>query len=318
LILIGQVFGAAFAAGLNLYLTVAVIGLTSRLGLIPSLPAPLLGLENSIVIASAVALYIVEFVVDKIPQVDSVWDALHTFIRPVATALLIFFALAASPIEIRVAAGLFALVVALAAHGTKAGLRIILNTTPRRWKNTLISTIEDVCAAALAVAAIRFPVAALFSAGAAILLIMLGGPRLWRAAVLAVRAFRARFRGFFGERGWRDLDEVPLKLKSVVRQPELGQAEPRTARAAMKGMRGVGAYRNGWLVVGTEGPIFVYRKRFRTRCLGLPPIEDARIHRGFWTNTLEFTASGRACTLFLLKDGPTPDIAIADISRSIK
>jgi len=318
LILVGQIFGTAFAAGLNLYLTVAVIGLTSRPGLIPSLPAPLLGLENTIVIASAVGLYFVEFILDKIPQVDSVWDALHTFIRPVATALLVFFALSNSALEIRLAGAAFALVVALAAHGTKAGLRIILNTAPRRWKNTTISTIEDICAAALAVAAIRFPVAALLSAATAVLLITVGGPRLWRAGVLAVRAFRARFRGFFEDRGWRGAAELPGSLRPLVPQPELGQAEPRTARAALKGIRGVGAYRNGWLVLVPDGLLFLFRKRFRPRALPLPPLADARTHRGLWTNTVEFTANDRACTLFLLKDGPPPDIVISDISRTIE
>ena len=317
LILIGQIFGAAFAAGLNLYLTVAVVGLTSRLDLIPSLPSPLLGLENSIVIASAITLYLVEFVLDKIPQVDSVWDALHTVIRPVAVALLIFFALATSPVEIRIAAAAFTFVVALAAHGTKAGLRIILNTAPRRWKSSIVSTIEDVCAAALAVAAIRFPVAALASAAGAILLLTLGGPRMWRAGVLALRAFRARLNGFFGERGWRGTDALPTDLKAMVPEPPLGQAEPRTARAALKGVPGVAAYRNGWIVVSGMGPLFVYRSLFRPRSLGLPPIDEPRVHRGLWTNAVEFTASGNSCTLFLLKDGPTPDIVIADISRSI-
>lgn len=316
LILIGQVFGAAFAAGLNLYLTVAVIGGMSRFGLIPSLPPSMLGLENGFVIASAVALYAIEFVIDKIPYVDSVWDALHTLIRPIGTALLTFIALAASPFEIQFALAAFAFLVALAAHGTKAGLRIILNTAPSRWKNSLISTLEDVCAAALAVAAIRYPFAALVCAGAAIVLLGLGGPRLWRAGVLAVRAFRARFRGFFGNRGWRGTEALPADLQKLVEEPPLGAAQPRTARAAIRGVRGVGGYRNGWIVLSACGARFVYRSFFSPRSLELPAISEPRVARGLWTNTIEFEVNGRACTLFLLKDGPAPDTAIVDITRS--
>src|SRR5687768_9074212 len=98
LVVLGQLTAASFAGGLNLYLTVALIGISARLNLIPVLPPGLHGLENVLLIASALLLYLIEFIVDKVPHADSVWDALHTVIRPLGTALLAALALDAAPI----------------------------------------------------------------------------------------------------------------------------------------------------------------------------------------------------------------------------
>lgn len=319
LVILGQVFAASFAAGLNLYLTVALVGLTSRLGLIPSLPPGLEGLENTVLISSAALLYILEFFVDKIPQADSVWDALHTFIRPVAAGLLAALALDTAPLYWQIGIGLIGGVVALAAHGTKAGLRIILNTrVRRRWATTVISTIEDLVAAAAAIAALAFPIAALIGGTVFTAILIVAGPRLWRAGALAVRALRARLRGFFGTRSWRPFAEVPLVLRSLVTPTPLGQAEPRAIRAAATGLRGVGSYRNGWLVISCEGASFLYRSLGRPRKLALEPLRPVRIQKGLLADTLHLEDERkRGCTLFLLKDGPSADTALADLITTL-
>lgn len=319
LVILGQVFAASFAAGLNLYLTVALIGLTSRLGVIPALPPGLDGLENVVLISSAGLLYILEFFIDKIPTVDSIWDALHTFIRPVAAALLAILALESAPLHIQIAVGLLAGMVALAAHGTKAGLRIIVNTSlRRRWANTLISTLEDVLAAAAAIAALAFPIAALIGGGVFAAVLIIAGPGLWRAGALAVRAIRARLRGFFGTCNWRPFNEVPAVLRSLVNPTPLGQAEPRAIRAAATGLRGVGAYRNGWLVISSDGASFLYRSLGRPRKLALEPLRPVRIHKGILADTLQLEDEhSRGCTLFLLKDGPSAETALADLIMNL-
>ena len=206
---LGQLTAASFAGGLNLYLTVALIGISARLNLIPALPPGLHGLQNTLVIGSALVLYLIEFIVDKVPHADSVWDALHTVIRPLGTALLAAMALDAAPIYLQIGAAVLAGAIALAAHGTKAGLRILLNRSPSKLRNTLISTLEDVCAASLAVLALRFPVAALAVGAGAGLVLVLFGPGLWRVSALAARAVTARWRAFFGSPGWHTLAEVP-------------------------------------------------------------------------------------------------------------
>src|SRR5687768_2455810 len=106
LVVLGQLTAAAFAGGLNLYLTVALVGISSRLNLLPALPPGLKGLENILVISSAIVLYLIEFVIDKVPHADSIWDALHTVVRPLGTALLAALALDAAPFHVQIGAAL--------------------------------------------------------------------------------------------------------------------------------------------------------------------------------------------------------------------
>ena len=314
LVILGQVVAASFAAGLNLYLTVAVIALSSRFGWIPALPPSLRGLENSILIVSALVLYLIEFVFDKVPHVDSAWDALHTVIRPVSAALLVGLALTAAPIELQIGAAVLAGLVALAAHSAKAGFRIVLNIRPSKWRSTLISTVEDVCAAGLAVCALLYPIAAMAVAGTAVGFAVLLGPRSWRASAFGIRALRARLRAFFGSRGWHPIRELPSALQPLVEPAPMGRAEPRAARAALKGVPGVGSYRSGWVVLNCDRVSFVYRSAFGRRCLHLPPLSQPEVRRGLWTDAVEFSVNGHRCTLFLLKDGPGAEIALADLA----
>lgn len=314
LVILGQIVAAAFAGGLNLYLTIALIGLTSRFGLIPALPAGLKGLENTIVIASAVLLYAVEFVVDKIPHADSVWDALHTVIRPLGVALLTVLALSTATFEQQTGAALLAGLVALASHSSKAGLRLVLNTSPSRWRNTIISTTEDIVAAALAVVALRHPVAAIAVGAGVAAIILLLGPRLWRALGLGARAFAARLHAFFGAPGWLSLDDLPPRLRTLVPPLPLGRGEPRALRAALRGMPGVSAYRCGWLVFSYDQTSFLYRSLLGGRSLPMPRLSQLVMRRGIWTDTIDFSLNGKAGTIYLLKDGPSAEVAIADLA----
>ena len=139
------VLGAGFSSGLNLYATVATLGLLQRFGVI-HLPAHLQVLAHPIVLGIAVALYVVEFLADKIPYVDSIWQAVHTFIRPPAAALLAFGATAAAPEAWRWAAALLAGSIALTSHGTKASARAAANMSPEPLSNWALSFGEDMLA----------------------------------------------------------------------------------------------------------------------------------------------------------------------------
>jgi hypothetical protein len=118
---LGLALGAGFSSGLNLYATIATLGLLQRFGVI-HLPAPLQVLSHPWVLGIAIALYAIEFFADKIPYVDTVWDAIHTVIRPPAAALLAYSAAGGAPPEWRWGAALLAGGVALTSHGTKASL----------------------------------------------------------------------------------------------------------------------------------------------------------------------------------------------------
>jgi hypothetical protein len=314
LVVLGQILGVAFGAGLNLYATIAFLGLAIRLGWIAGLTPAVYGLGNPIVLVTAAGLYAFEFFIDKVPYADTAWDTIHTIIRPVAVAVLVFAALGEASLPLQIGGTLLGGMLALAAHGAKAGLRLILHTRPRKHVRTaFISLLEDVCAVAVAAAALMYPVAALAVAVAALPVFALAGPRLWRAGVLAVRALDARLRGFFGTKGWRDTGHLPARARGMVETPELGRGQPRVVRAALKGLKGVGSYKNGWIVISDNQPVFVYLSLLGAKSLALPAVSEAELRRGLWTDTLEITHAGRSCTVFLLKDGPPAELALAEL-----
>ena len=139
---LGFTLGTSFASGLNLYLTVAAAGLFQRLGII-QLPDSLQVLANPIVLGVAIALFVIEFIADKIPYVDSAWDAVHTFIRPPAAALIAYSAFGQVPEEWKVGASQLAGGVALTSHGAKATSRAAANTSPEPFSNWTLSILED-------------------------------------------------------------------------------------------------------------------------------------------------------------------------------
>jgi hypothetical protein len=139
------VLGTGFSSGLNLYATVATLGLLQRFGVI-HLPGNLQALSHPLVLGIALALYVVEFLADKFPYIDSIWQAVHTFIRPPAAALLAFSVTAPTAEPWRWAAALLAGGIALTSHGTKAGARAAANLSPEPLSNWALSFGEDILA----------------------------------------------------------------------------------------------------------------------------------------------------------------------------
>jgi hypothetical protein len=139
---LGFALGTSFASGLNLYLTVAAAGLFQRLGVV-QLPDSLQVLANPIVLGVAIAMFVIEFIADKIPYVDTAWDAVHTFIRPPAAAIIAYSAFGHVPEEWKVGAALLAGGVALTSHGAKATSRAAANTSPEPFSNWTLSVLED-------------------------------------------------------------------------------------------------------------------------------------------------------------------------------
>ncbi|HEX8160499.1 MAG TPA: DUF4126 domain-containing protein [Pyrinomonadaceae bacterium] len=159
--ILGLALGSAWTSGINLYATVAALGLLERYGL-AHLPGDLKVLANPWVIGVAVALYAVEFCADKIPYVDTVWDAVHTFIRVPAGAVLAYGATAQLDPAARTVALLVGGGLALSSHGTKATLRAAANVSPEPFTNWALSLTEDVVAVSAIVLAVVKPLAVLF------------------------------------------------------------------------------------------------------------------------------------------------------------
>ena len=170
--LIGLLLGAAVASGLRLYATVAVLGFLGRSGVI-ALPGGLAVLASPWVIVVASSLYLVEFLADKIPIVDSVWDLVHTFIRVPAAALLAWAGVSNLPEQWRILAALVCGGVALSAHGLKASTRAVINTSPEPVTNWAASLAEDGLTAILLFLAVKHPLAAALVAGAVVVLAVL-------------------------------------------------------------------------------------------------------------------------------------------------
>lgn len=151
------VLGTSFASGINLYATVAALGLLHRFDAF-QLPSSLEVIANPWVIGIAVALYVIEFTADKIPYVDNLWDVIHTFIRPSAAAVLAYGAFAEMPDAWRVIAALLAGGVALTSHSSKATTRAAVNASPEPISNWMLSLFEDGIAFVLTWLAVTHPV----------------------------------------------------------------------------------------------------------------------------------------------------------------
>jgi hypothetical protein len=171
-------------------------------------------------------------------------------------------------------------------------------------------------AIATAVAALLLDEAALAVGAAALLLFLLAGPRLWRAAIFGGHALRARVAGFFGFAGWKSRPSLPWRIRRALSEAAPGQAEPRGLRAAALGLPGVPAYRSGWLVLDARGRHFIYPRLFTARALALPPIRTVDLRPGPMVDVLRATTDGRGFTLFLLKDGPSSANAVAELTRT--
>ena len=156
---LGRTMGFSFAAGINLYATVAILGLATRFGWV-DLPEQFRVFDNDIVITVAIVLYVIEFFADKIPWVDSIWDAVHTAIRPVGGALIAVATLGDAGPTVTGLVALLGGALATGTHLTKAGTRAAANTSPEPFSNWILSLAEDVFVIGLGALALKFPIVA--------------------------------------------------------------------------------------------------------------------------------------------------------------
>jgi len=134
--------GASLTAGLNLYITVLTLGLLERFEVL-HLPPDLAVLANTWVLGAAGVLFVVEFIADKVPYFDNAWDAVHTFIRVPAGALLAVGATSGVENHWLWVAALVGGFVSLSAHGAKASTRLAVNASPEPFSNWILSFAED-------------------------------------------------------------------------------------------------------------------------------------------------------------------------------
>lgn len=139
---LGFAMGSAWLSGINLYVTVLTLGLLQRFG-VANLPGDLGYLGHTWVLVVAAVMYVVQFIADKIPAVDSVWDMIHTFVRVPAGAVLAATAFAHFDPAVRLVALLLGGGIALTSHGTKTATRLAANTSPEPFSNVALSLLGD-------------------------------------------------------------------------------------------------------------------------------------------------------------------------------
>lgn len=282
---LGTTLGLTALAGINLYLTVFVTGLAIHMGWLTGHPAALDVLGDPVVIGIAGTFYLLEFFADKAPWVDSLWDSVHTFVRPIGGAFIAIKALGTTDPLLDVIAGLLGGSVALCTHTTKAGTRLIVNQSPEPFSNSVLSVVEDVGVLGGAWLAFQHPILAL----TLVILFLAGfvyfGPKLIRAIKAEFLWIGSLLRSWFGGRTDGQLqqshDAVLESVESRFAEQLYSLLGPNERAAfalpCVSGrMNKIGRFVRGAVVGTSDGKLwFLGRKNFRVRTKALR-VERAR------------------------------------------
>jgi hypothetical protein len=286
---IGIALGLASLAGVNLYLTVLIAGIAIRLDWLQlgSSYEHLDVLGHPWVLAVAGVFFVMEFFADKVPWVDSLWDSVHTVIRPVGGTLLALQALGNMPPYMELVAGLLAGGAALTTHSAKAGSRLLINHSPEPFTNVSMSLAEDVGVVGGMALVLMQPVIAFAVFVCLLLIIWLIFPRLLRLirATLWLVWNKVRMPGQREALGER----VPLKAKLPVDILGLLAVKSDTAEhdvawtvecltGKCKGVRGLRPNLKALVIARSKGGaiLLVLRRTFRDQLIALP-LEGAQI-----------------------------------------
>lgn len=308
--LLGSTLGIAMLSGVNLYATVLTIGLGIRFDFI-HLPAGLSGLSllaNPIILIVAGILYAVEFLVDKIPWLDSLWDAIHTIIRPIGAALLAAAAFSSVDPTLQMIAVLLGGGISLSAHSAKAGARLVANQSPEPVSNIVLSLGEDALAIGGSVFVINHPMAALVIVAVFLILFALAAPWLFRALNFEVAALNAMLRNLFHSDddgcGICMVEDIPEKFRNHL--PDLSPAADDTFLLACfsgKGIKG-GRFRRGYLSRQKQMVTFLSKRivGVRRQEIDLTRLKRVSFQRKFLFCRLIFATERKDIVVYFLKD----------------
>lgn len=206
--IIAATMGIAWASGINLYAAVFMLGWMSNTGAI-ELPPDLAVVSSPLVMGAAALMYLVEFFADKVPGVDSAWDALHSFIRIPAGALLASAAISPLGPEAELAGLLLGGALSAGSHATKAGSRVLINASPEPFTNWGASLGEDVAVIVGLWTALNYPVLFLVLLAVFIVAMIWLLPKIWRG----IKALARRIGRFFGARS--EQEPIPAGQESL-------------------------------------------------------------------------------------------------------
>ena len=194
---LGYILGLSFISGINLYATVAVVGICTRFELIQGLPPEFQILANGGIIFVALMLYFVEFFMDKIQGLDTLWDSIHTIIRPLGGAMIALMQVGEASPALEVIVFMLGASLASAAHFTKAGTRLVINASPEPVSNILVSTGEDLGAVGFSFLTLAYPKLSFFLTLSCLAFIMFFLPLLFRTVRMLFASLFYRTKSLF-------------------------------------------------------------------------------------------------------------------------
>ncbi len=324
--LLGAVTGLALVSGINLYATVLTVGLGIHLGFIqlPPEQAALSVFGHPYVISAVAVAYTLEFFADKIPWVDSLWDTLHTFVRPVGAALVGINAVGTVDPAVEMAVMLLCGGVSFLSHSAKAGTRFVVNHSPEPFSNIGLSLAEDVCVIGGTWAAFEHPLAMLAFTVLFVTGVLLFAPKIFRLLRVEVLAISSLFGMLFNGTGTSDppvlFDDVPDNLFNKI-LADTASEERRFCIRCVSG-KGVEPGRNrvGFLYMAGGRLCFVTRKKFRTCKVGfdISEITELKFYKKRLLDRLVFRYGKKNVSLHLFKNRPDRGQKIAEILETAR
>lgn len=294
--LLGSILGIGFLSGIRLYGTVLALGLAVRLGWLHLSHdlSHLAVLGDTRVLVVAGALVVLEFIADKIPWVDSVWDSVHTVIRPVGAAVLGFQALGPADPAMRAIVAILCGSIALTGHSSKAATRLAANHSPEPFSNIGLSVLEDLFVPFGLWLAMRHPVLT-FSLLAVFLSVFFWlSPKIFRFLRVEVTALASLVRRYFATKG-----ATGVEVLRGVAVPAGTEGVRCVATGSIEGLRNS----IGYLRVEPERVVFVTRRLFRTRTYAVPlgEVLEVRWRRGLLVDELTLRGGTRDRTFYVFK-----------------
>jgi hypothetical protein len=321
---LGSAMGLGLMAGIRLYATVFALGLAIRMGWFTLSPSfsNLDVLAQTPVLAVSALAFAVEFLADKVPWIDSIWDSVHTFIRPIGAAALGATALGSFDATTQMLVALLCGGVALTGHTSKAATRLVVNHSPEPFTNIGVSLAEELAIPAGLWIAFQYPLVALTLVSIFLALFLWLSPKIFRllhVSWTALRSLVAKLLGHTVPAGDVSLPDLPLArhLQSLAFQPLPAKYARRINNEAAAGIKCVATHRVrglknciGFLCVTPEGLVFVAQRLFRLKTYRVPWAPCERIPQaGIFLDSLSLVLWTRKLALICSKlKWPRPSV----------
>jgi hypothetical protein len=277
---LGSILGLSLVSGINLYATVAVVGLVTKYDLVSGLPPDFSLLANDAVIFVALFLYAIEFLMDKIPGLDTLWDTLHTLIRPFGGAMLALLQVGEATPAMEVIVFMLGASMASMAHITKAGTRLIVNASPEPFSNVLLSLIEDAGTVSFSMLTLVYP-----KLSFVLTLIIMGLigfilPLIFRTVRMLLGALSFSIKCMFQkETAWTSTHILPLPYDTFLEDRKPADEKVIwTGSAYSIKVPGIPRFIPVQVVITPKAIYFLYKRWFRMHSKQLP-ISQIRLHK---------------------------------------